>query len=151
LKWLFGGIIIPLLVVPLLFQGYITPLQHKKQQAQLEIKKLNETIWELFFMDEETFRICSDRRKGHHQIDELNKINSIRDHVFKDLVSSGVNLYRKDIIPGPVYTKIRQFARWNNQLYYAHDAVCRVVLKNMPELTKWRNNLNNELLTLDQD
>jgi hypothetical protein len=146
-----GGIVIPLILIPLLFQSYINPSKENKMQLEKDIYLLSKLTEELFYRDEETFLFCSENKhpiENSQYYSELMQVNRRRDQLFEKLVNYTLELYHKKKINAQAYSRMKPFAQWNNTLYLAHKNVCNTPLKNPTDLDNWRNQLNQELLSL---
>lgn len=151
LSWLCGGIIIPLILIPLFFQLYIIPKQKNQLESRESRLHLNKLIRELFFRDEDTYKVCMEQGQIATTTDhrkQIKDINKKRNQALEELVNFTIDIHDRKIIDDTAYQLIKRFTQWNNILYFSEKDICHLKLKNPIELEQWRNNLSGDARTL---
>lgn len=139
IRWLVGAIIVAIISF---YSGILN--EHYQGQSNFT-KSVKMDVSNLRYQDEYTNIFCEQQKNLiHNQVyfSELFLINMRRNDAFSKLVQeSEVN---KNLFSKISYSTIKNFARYNNKLFYAGINVCNMSLKNELDLRKIQDKINEK-------
>lgn len=145
--WFLGGVVIPLMIIPYLYQIYLEPSAKEKAAHKEELITLRSEIRYLSFKDDETYQYCLTHQNANTDISptRLDEINQDRNKALEKLVNHVAGLYDQNIISITTYNAIKTITAWNNKLFLAGKNVCDLPLSTSKQSQQWRNQILSQI------